>query len=262
MPVIEGVGVENPTAVWMQLMNTRHNVLNRAEKWNPSNWTDHDGKGKVTTMCLANAVRYVTRGTADEPTTYTRQTRHMDQAEAIVLQAILKMADKTGEDEGITDIPDYNDAEGRRYAEIVAVLDQAIEMVAPYARKTALIFADDVMTPEEKQEIDKAVRKAENDMWQEYRAEWGIRLYGDTWRRKDGRFAAVPDWVRSTTAPEPLPPLVVRDKAAQQHSTFAEWVAGHQKRGWDPFWDELLDCDEQDPHYESCQAARKALTHA
>jgi hypothetical protein len=256
--VIEGVEVENPTAVWMQLMNTRHNVLNQSKKWNSSNWTDTDGNGKVTTMCLANAVRYVTRGVASEPATYTRTRSDMDDAEAIVLKAILWVADS----EEVTDIPDYNDASGRRYAEIVAVLDTAIKMVAPYARKTALIFADDVMTPEEKQEINKAVRKAEKDMWQEYRAEWGIRLYGSTWRRRDGRFATVPDWVRSTTAPAPLPPLVVKDKATQQHSTFAEWVAGHQKRGWDPFWDELLDCDEQDPHYESCQAAKKALTHA
>src|SRR4051794_20485345 len=90
--VIAGVRVENPTAVWMQLMNTRHNVLNQREKWNKSGWFDEGSRAgwRPFTMCLANAVRFVTRGTASEPEAFSRERRDMDEAEAILLKAIVK----------------------------------------------------------------------------------------------------------------------------------------------------------------------------
>jgi len=259
--VIEGVRVANPTAVWMQLMNTRHNVLNQAEKWNNGGWFDQ-GRGaggwRPFTMCLANAVRFVTRGTASEPQVYSRERLEMDEAEAILLKAIVKAAGPVG------DIPDYNDAARRRYEEIVAVLDTAIKLVEPFARKIAMVYADDVMTPEEKLEIDRAVIRAENEIWQEQRVKWGIRLAIDgTWRRSDGKFAAVPDWVRNDAgAVEPLEPLPAVRVKGFGHVKFGQWIKSHEERGWDPFWDELLTCDEQDPHYDSCVAAKKALTHA
>jgi hypothetical protein len=188
--VIEGVKVDNPTGVWMQLMNTRRRVLDRVEKWNDKGW--YSGDAFRPTMCLANALRYVARGERGQPAAFSREQGDLEQAERVVMKAIVKVAHATYDD-----IPDFNDATYRQFDQIVRVLDEAIEMVAPYAKTFAISYADDVMTPEEKQEIQAAVRKAENEMWAEDRKRWGKhRDPNGIWRRADGRFASVPWWVR------------------------------------------------------------------
>jgi hypothetical protein len=255
--VIEGVRVDNPTAVWMQLTNTRRRVLDKESKWNDKGW--YNGDASKPTMCLANALRYVARGEHGQPGSFAREQGDVEQAERIVMQAIVKVARAA-----YTDIPDFNDATDRQFDTIVRVLDAAIELVAPYAKTFAITYADDVMTPEEKKEIQDAVRKVENQMWEEYRSKWGARLDDNgLWRRADGKFAWAPQWVRSEHEPlEPLPPLPPaepRTKAEQQHDQFKGWLNDHKQRGWDTYWDDLLKCDKDDPSYETCQQARKAL---
>src|SRR3954467_13053633 len=90
---IEGVHVENPTAVWMQLKNTRHNVLKDKDRWNPGGWFEQQGTSRTNpfTMCLANAVRWVARGTAKEPGAFGYETDgDLETAERIILVAIPK----------------------------------------------------------------------------------------------------------------------------------------------------------------------------
>jgi hypothetical protein len=253
--LIEDVQVDNPTGVWMQLMNTRRRVLDKREKWNNDGWYS----ATVQTMCLSNALRYVAHGQEGKPTAFSRDIDNRDQAELITMLAIVKVARTP-----YTDIPEFNDETGRRFTEIVRVLDTAIEMVAPYAKTFATTYADDVMTAEEKKEIQAAVRKAEHEMWKEYRAKWGAKRDGKgLWRRADGKFAWAPQWVRTEHQPlPPLPPLPARTKADQQNDQFRAWLDDHTKRGWDTYWDELLKCDEKDPSYETCQQARKALALA
>jgi hypothetical protein len=267
--VIEGLEVENPTAVWMQLMNTRHNVLSAKSAWNPGGWFEqHDARRKVFTMCLANAIRFVSQGYKGEPATYSYTEgsgqitdADLEMAEALVLRAIPKLPGSPQH----SAIPQFNDAGGRKHAEILAVLDIAIEMVKPYARTTAMIYADDVMTPDEKAEIDKAVRKAEAEIWEERKKKYRIHQVNGKWRSGDGKFAVVPAWVRyetthvtTTMVPSAWLPKP-RTQADQQQEQFRVWLDLHERRGWDTFWDELLDCDQSDPDFEACQSAKRAL---
>jgi hypothetical protein len=207
-------------------------------------------------MCLANAVRFVARGSASEPDAYSyNHEKDLETAEHIILVAITKVAGRT-----YSDIPHFNDESARRYHEIVVVLDTAIEMVEPYAKAEAVTYADDVMTPEELEEIRVATRKAENEMWMENREKWGIRRdKKGVWRTRKGKYASVPSWVRWEQ--KPATPWVAKPLSQKEHKVgqFKSWLDGHEKRGWDTFWDDLLDCDKKDPEYEACQAARKAL---
>jgi hypothetical protein len=252
--VIEGVQVDNPTAVWTQLMNVRHNVLNDQSKWHPQTWFEATRSGNK--MCLANAIRYVTRGDSGAPNDFGGGNAR-DQAERLVLAAIVKI------NGSYASIPDFNDEDRRRHAEIVKVLDVAIEMVKPHARQIVLTFADD-MPPEEKKEIDRQIRIAEDEIWREQVAKWGVHLDADgTWRNRSGQFAHVPEWVRRDQPVWPMdyplepvmPPVRTKSSGALPFTT---WLKGHKKRGWDTFWDELLDCPEKadDP---LCEAAKQAL---
>jgi hypothetical protein len=257
---IEGVQVDNPTAVWTQLMNVRHNVLNDQSKWHPKTW--HEATRSGNKMCLANAVRFVTRGEAGHATDFGGG-HVLDQAERLVLAAIVKTNGR------YPSIPDFNDEDRRRHAEIVKVLDVAIEMVKPHARQIVLTFADD-MPPEEKKEIDRQIRIAEDEIWREQVAKWGIHKELDgTWRNRSGQFAHVPEWVRRPKEPqrasdddlrrlEPLPSVRVVGGGSTHLVPFGDWLTKHKKRGWDTFWDELLDCPEKadDP---LCEAAKQAL---
>jgi hypothetical protein len=219
--VIEGVAINNPAMVWTQLVNTRKSVLFRAERWNPSAWTgEHKEDTKdgftrtVTTMCLANAIRYVTRGVYEKPEVYSRGTGDLDHAERLVLAVIRKRQiegrsdpelDNEEIEEVAEDIPNYNDASVRRFKDIVEVLDESIALVRPLARVEVAVVADDVMTKAEKKEIDAKIRKAEDDIFQEQ---------------------------------------------------FGYWLTSHEKRGWKTFWEELLECDEND---KKCQEKALAL---
>jgi hypothetical protein len=252
---IEGIRVDNPTAVWTQLKNTRHNVLKDKEKWNPGGWYEQSGdRRNPFTMCLANAVRWVARGTVKEPTTFNYKTDgDLETAEKIILVAIPKAMRGSEYEE----IPAFNDHSARKFEQIVRVLDQAIEMVAPYAKADVTTFADDVMTKEELAEIREATWKAEEAMWAEYRVKWGVRFTDGKWRTAKGKFAKLPP--RKPVMPVSAWVAKPLSQKEQQIGEFRLWLDDHEKRGWDTFWDDLLDCDKQDPEYEACQAARKAL---
>jgi hypothetical protein len=260
MTFIEGVYVNNPTAVWMQLKNTRHNVLKDKDKWNPGGWFDqHDDRKNPYTMCLANAVRFVAKGSVKEPDAFSYEDEGtLETAEHIILKAIPKVMSRA--EDAVKDIPSFNDAENRRFEEIVMVLDTAIEMVAPFAKADVVTFADDVMTEEELEEIRRATWKAEDDMWDEYRAKFGVKFdKKGMWRTAKGKFATAPPATRRTYA-APVPSAwLPKPKTDAKVNEFKFWLDDHEKRGWDTFWDDLLDCNEQDPEYEACQAARKAL---
>lgn len=247
--VVEGVHVKHPTAVWMQLKNTRQNVLKHQEKWNPGGWYERTQSTKNPyTMCLANAVRFVVHGTTVGPREYSRDTQDMDVAERLVVIAI----NTTNVRKGLThytDIPNFNDEDGRRWQEVVMVLDRAIEMIAPYAQAEATVFADEVMTPEEMTEIKKATWKVEDAMWGEYARKWDVHVdERGVWRDRFGSFARKP--------PRRLSKLE-RDAIAEEAQTteFKTWLDDHEARGWDTFWDELLDCGED----KDCQAKVLAL---
>jgi hypothetical protein len=236
--IIDGVSVENPTAVWMQLKNTRM-VLGKRQSWNNNGWfLPPDGLGRASTMCLANAIRYVVKGTKATPTDHARESLlDAEIAELVVLAQIQKLT-------GDADIPSYNDATGRRHAEILQTLDMAIEAVAPHARTHAMVFADEVMTAAERKEIDDAVWRVEGEMWEEDRQRFAIHQDGKgNWRDGGGRFAQVPAWVRN---PERSRTMI----------EFRNWLTDHQERGWGTFWDELKECDpEKDPHCSETENA-------
>jgi hypothetical protein len=264
--LIEDIDVENPTGVWMQLMNARRNVLNSRTRWNPGGWfemTSH--QAGAFTMCLANAVRFVANGNMSQPDEHAYRSggdEEMEVAERIVMVAIQQAATAGY----FGSIPEYNDTGQRRYHEIIKVLDTAIEIVEPFARSEAIIFADDVMTDEERKEVARAVRKAEDEMWAEQVAKFKLRK--DTkgmWRTAKGHFAKVPLWVRYGLDRDPAPIKVKAEAIKLQPAAKAEaiefkgWLDNHEKRGWESFWDELLQCDKDDPGYKECQAAKEAL---
>lgn len=229
---IEGVFVENPTQVWMELQNTRRNVLNRAGRWNDSGWIGRgDGGSKsVFTMCLANAIRYVGYGISGRPDDFSRTTDQMSVAERLVLKAINEMHGVRHDD-----IPSWNDSAGRRYHEVVAVIDKAIEWVKPHAQTFATVYASDIMTEEELKEQDKQVMAIENQMWREKMKSWGLR-YDKKGRLRDihGRFVKKPK----------------EKKNPSEVEQFKLWIDSFEERGWDKFWDELFECDEHD---EDCK---------
>jgi hypothetical protein len=225
---IEGVFIENPTKVWMELQNTRRNVLNRASRWNDGGWIGGSEGGKsVFTMCLANAVRYVSLGINGRPKDFSRETHQMTVAEQLIVKAINALHGTLQ-----PDIPAWNDSAGRRYHEVVAVIDHAIEWVKPHAQTFATVYASDIMTEEELKEQDKQVMAIENQMWREKMQSWGFR-YDIRGRLRDstGRFVKKP-------------------KDPSEVEQFKLWIDGFEERGWDKFWDELFECDEHD---EDCK---------
>jgi hypothetical protein len=264
--LIEGVFVENPTAVWTQLKNTRHNVLKSIERWNPGGWYEQQvDRRNPFTMCLANAVRFVAKGHVQEPTTYSYDDdASLETAEKIILVAIPK-AMRSSDKEHYEEIPAFNDNSNRRFTEIVMVLDTAIEMVAPYAKAEVITYADDVMTQEELDEIRRATWKAEDDMWDEYRAKWGIRFdKKGKWRTAKGKFAVAPPATRRVYEAPPSSAWIAKPLSEKEYEVeeFKLWLDDHEDRGWDTFWDDLLECDKDDPAYENCEAAKQALARA
>jgi hypothetical protein len=265
--MIEGIEVENPTGVWMQLMNARRNVLNSKTRWNSGGWfAMNSTQAGVFTMCLANAVRFVANGNMSQPEdhAYASSEEDMEVAERIVMVAIVQ-ASSGGY---FSSIPMYNDASQRRYHEIIKVLDTAIKIVEPFARTEAITFADDVMTSDERKEVARAVRKAEDDMWAEQVAKFKLREDDKgVWRTAKGHFAKVPLWVRYGLDRDPVQvpkaeAIKLKPVAKPQAAEFKGWLKSHEQRGWDTFWDELLKCDKDDPGYQECQAAKQALAMA
>jgi hypothetical protein len=206
---IGNVRIENPTKTWTQLMNVRHNVLAEADRWNNGTW--FEGDRNVNTMCLANAVRFVIRGNAKTPENMAHVSDNHD-AERLLLWAINDIS-MVGRYDAI---PSYNDAGGRNHKHILEALDHAIKALAPHAKVYAITIAADVMTDEEKAEVNAGVRKAEDEIWAE---RW-------------------PNVERSTAMLE-----------------FRAWLNDHQKRGWGTFWDELADCKGDEDCEKRMEAA-------
>jgi hypothetical protein len=235
--LIEGVEVENPTAVWMQLTNTRRQVLQDKKFWNDSGWYRGKGefvddKGKFTqvpTMCLANAIRFVTFGRKGQNKAMNGAA--MDVAETLVLATINRhFKHLQGE---VSEIPSFNDQQGRRYEEIAAVLDKAIELVEPFARTWAFTIAEEVMTRQEREEIDDAIRKQEDLLWSEWRKGSARKDKQGRWR-KNGKFVKAPKWEKKMLA---TPKDVTRFKGD---------LKDLDQRGWDTFWTELTACPDDD----------------
>lgn len=168
---IAGVEVKNPTAVWTQLVNTRRNVLNKSGKWLSGGWFVGPPGRTEYTMCLANAIRFVTQGNRNQPQGLPGDENEpqMDVAEMVVLAVVNQ---EFPDAYGFNDIPSFNDMEGRHFEHIEKVLDKAIEMLEPHAKVATITFAHDVMTKEERDEIDQATWEAEKQIWEEYFTSW------------------------------------------------------------------------------------------
>ena len=230
---ILGVEVENPTIVWTELMNTRRRVLNRRTAWNPGGWYD-DSNG--FSMCLANALRFVVHGSVNNPTVFSRDVLDMDVAEKLVL-AVANEGGST-----YSDIPEFNDTEGRTFEEVKATLDRAIELLRPYVTSGPVVIAEAIMSDAENAEMRKEIRRVEDEMWDEWVRSWGLTTSSDgRVRDKDGRFAA-------------LPKRGVRRQWAKVTRQFNGWLEDHEARGWSTFWDELEECDEND---KKCQERKR-----
>jgi hypothetical protein len=252
---IEGVGVENPTAVWTQLMNARHKVLDKSTRWNSKSWFEGDSASGYT-MCLANAIRHVVRGKVEAPEVESSElqtTGHDRAVEALVLAAINKLvAQGTYRRDDLTyhEIPAYNDKTGRTFKAILKPLDLAIEWIKPHAQTYAIAYAPEVMTDDEQKEIREATRKVEAEMWAALVEAWGI--HQDTtgnWRTRAGRFVKVPRWLQRETQPDSARVTVAdvlgatAPERTRTQKEFRHWLDDHQERGWATFWDELRDCD-------------------
>jgi len=242
---IEGLEIHHPTQAWMQLKSTLHQVLDREGRWNPGSWFEQEvltGNGdKVPwNMCLANALRFVVRGEAAQAKEYNGV--HTDEVEQLTLVAINKVNPdliKKAQSSSYQDIPSFNDEHSRRYEEIVAVLKLAIEMVEPHARSEGVVFADEVLSPEEKAEIAAAIKVEEDKMWGEWSGRLGRwRDKNGRWRNAKGRFIGVPHFVRGRHTE-----VTPTSRPAKQ---FKLWLDDHESRGWGSFWDELLDCGDDD----------------
>jgi hypothetical protein len=236
--IVEGVSVKNPTQVWMELQNTRRNVLTKRNRWNDSGWISGDlGSGSLFTMCLANAVRYVGLGVNGRPAAFSRSTAQMTVAEELIVKAIGKLNGHP-----VEDIPAWNDNNQRRFSEVIAVIDQAIEWIKPHAQTYAITYATDIMTPEELAEQDKQVIAIQNQMWRERYMGSGYRQ-DKKGRIRDalGRFARLPAQTVAQT---------------REVNQFKLWIDDFDRRGWDKFWDELFECDEGD---EDCQKAKALI---
>ena len=137
-------------------------------------------------MCLANALRFVVRGTVGEPADYARDIPEMDVAEKLVL-AVINEGGGTYED-----IPQFNDQHGRTYAEIQATLDRAVELLRPHVTKGPVVIAEAIMDDAENEEIRAAVWQAENEMWDDWLVRHGLTWRGGGYRDQRGRFASLP----------------------------------------------------------------------
>lgn len=240
---VQGVVVENPTQVWMQLVNTRRTVLNKAKFWNHGSWfgarSDRGPDGEyevINTMCLANAIRFVAHGRKGEEQELSQVDQHSRVAEQLTLAAINHASEGASYDS----IPEFNDVTRRRYTEILQVLDVAIEWIKPHARTYALSIAEDVMTRQERAEIDEKVRHAENDMHREWVKKNRAVLGADgRYRNGYGRFMRTPTWMKNRTP-----------KPAQEIQQFERELKDLEKRGWEPFWAELAECSDGDKECE------------
>jgi hypothetical protein len=237
-----GLEIENPTAVWMQLTNTRRQVLHDRKFWNSGGWYGVGTGGKVSqvpTMCLANALRHVAFGRKGVGASHS--DREIDTAEQLVIGVInAHFAHLQGT---VAEIPSFNDHPGRRHEQITKVLDKAIELIEPHARTWALAIADDVMTDEERQEIAVLTRRAEDDLWAEWYRDRPHRDKKGRWRLK-GKFAKAPAW-KTKAKPKTTQADVKR---------FERDLKDLDKRGWDTFWQELTACPDDD---KECQERAK-----
>lgn len=220
--VVKGISIENPTRVWHELMNSRERLEQR--RWNSRGWFE---PGEEFTMCLANVIRWTVKGSVRDPGEFSRRTDAMDQAEALVLACI---QERYGEH--VEDIPQFNDATTRTYKDIVESLDWALEAIKPFAFTHTITIAANVMTDEEKRQMQDAYAADLSSYWS---------------FKKPKR-----SWWSNTI----VPAITGRRRVESNPvvDTFNEWLDSFEVRGWDSFWKELAECDT-----EECEEARRRL---
>jgi len=236
--VIEGVQITNPTQVWHELKNSRLHFGKDGETWLSGGWYEANMES-LGTMCLGNMLKFVTHGRKNEPKTMSHEA--MDQAEHLVAvliakneikqQAIrdgleeaqvatrLKMAEEGADTDTIVGFNDSKEQGKAGFKEIANVLEQAAELVKPYAFTHSVTIAADVMSLEEKREIQDAVYE-------------------------DGFGTTMAEWFSPSNT----------QARTKMEGEFKAWLDGFEERGWDTFWSELEDC-----HTPECEKARKEL---
>lgn len=162
------VGLLSPAdrmRAWNVVQNTREFLSNR-QNWNPRNWTNG-----LNTSCLANALRYVEHGSKGREVGKERNLESVGAGEHIV-SAIASCHF------GMPSIPSLNDRSANysedRYMNVLKALDIAIDILTPeHLRGLTTTVSTDVMTDEEKTEINKEAWKAQSEIWKEE--------HGDVW---------------------------------------------------------------------------------
>jgi hypothetical protein len=190
--VIHDVHISNPTRVWHELKNSRLKFGPKGETWLSGGWNSGNSQ------CLANMLRYVSRaGAEDTPDDYGH-TLAQSEAERLVTKLVSH--------KGWESIPGFNDSKSpgpEGFKAISEVLDEAAALVKPYAFTHSVTIASEIMTKQEKDEMNRAV-------WSEF-------------LRKDAR--------------------KLKDKVSEKVQDFVDWLDSYEDRGWDTFWDELAECD-------------------
>jgi len=239
---VYGVQVSNPTGVWHEIMNARANLMD-GKRWLSGGWAHIEGSFRKEgySMCLANVLRYVVSGRKDEPQEHVRNgLSDMYVAEKVVFAAVRRRWPGRDYD----DIPGFNDSDSVGWPEIEEVMLMAANELKPHAFKHTVTMARDVMTPAEREEMDALGLQSMSWSW------WSGKKKGRN-RARDarGRF----------TRKEPTTMGNIRSVPAlagvqRTEGEFKEWLDSFDTRGWDLFWDELLDCTTPE-----CERARKEL---
>ena len=134
--------------VWHTLKTIKSELT--PDRWIKT-WFGGDG-GQGWTMCLANMARYVETGDKNEPRPFS--STPAGKAESLLHRLVLQ--------KGYSDIPTFNDTGS--YERVVALLDEAIDLVKP---DTPVTFATDAMTEEEREEIEEASKEATAQIFRE-----------------------------------------------------------------------------------------------
>lgn len=236
--VIEGVQITNPTQVWHELKNSRLHFGKDGETWLSGGWYEANMEAGGT-MCLGNMLKFVTHGRKKKPENMS--TAAMDQAEHLVAVLIakneiraqaareaveeskiatrLKMAEEGADTDTIVGFNDSKEQSTKGFKAISDVLEQAAELVKPYAFTHSVTIAAEVMSLDEKRQI-------QDDVYED--------SFGTT----------MTEWFspKNTQAREKM------------EGEFKNWLDGFEERGWGTFWSELADCDTPE-----CEKARKEL---
>lgn len=230
---VEGVRIDNPVAVWHEIKNAREVLGDEGKGWNSSGWYNL----RDNTMCLANVLRFVGLGERENPRSYGNMgtvSEKLD-AENLVRHLVAKKY-------GRSSIPHFNDSRvltnfdrgpekafKKGFKQVAEILDEAAKIVKPHAFAHTVTVANEVMSVKERKKIEKAVAKDRV----EQAAKWWKKF--DPRKNKEDQ-----EEIKRRVAQlekESNDPLVVE---------FRQWLDSFDERGWDSFFDELADCNDED----------------